>query len=101
VPLNYGIPAMSDLAPGSVTDVSGIELGHATDESALAGCTVVLCRAGAIAGSVVRGLAQGTSEMALVSHMAAEAVALAVLNGIVAAEDAGGLPAACSFPPGQ
>ena len=59
MPLNYGIPAMSDLAPGSVDDVSGIELAHATHESALAGCTVV------------------------------------------AAEDAGGLPAACSFPPGQ
>lgn len=56
---------MSDLAPGSITDVSGIEVGHATDESALTGCTVVLCRAGAIAGGVVRGLTPGTREMAL------------------------------------
>ena len=57
---------MSDLAPGSITDASGIEAGHATDESALTGCTAMLCRAGAIAGGVVRGLAPGTREMALV-----------------------------------
>lgn len=56
---------MSDLAPGSITDVQGIEVGHATDASALTGCTVVLCRAGATAGGVVRGLAPGTREMAL------------------------------------
>lgn len=92
---------MSDLAPGSITDVSGIEVGHATDESALTGCTVVLCRAGAIAGGVVRGLTPGTREMALVGDMAAEAISLAVLNGVVAAEDAGGLPAARSFSTGQ
>jgi len=54
-----------DLAPGSITDVQGLELGHAGDHSALTGCTVVLCRAGAIAGGVVRGLAPGTREMAL------------------------------------
>ena len=56
---------MSELAPGSITDVQGIEVGHATDASALTGCTVVLCRAGAVAGGVVRGLAPGTREMAL------------------------------------
>jgi len=56
---------MIELAPGSMTDVQGIEVGHAADQSALTGCTVVLCRAGATAGGVVRGLAPGTREMAL------------------------------------
>jgi len=39
--------------------------------------------------------------MALVGDMAAEAISLAVLNGVVAAEDAAGLPAARSFSTGQ
>ncbi len=50
------------LAPGSITDVAGIEVGHATDLHALTGCTVVLCRQGAIGGVSVRGLAPGTRE---------------------------------------
>lgn len=53
---------MDKLAPGSITDVEGLEVGHATDLSALTGCTVVLCRKGAIAGGAVRGLAPGTRE---------------------------------------
>lgn len=56
---------MDRLAPGSLTDVQGIEVGHATNKEALTGCTVVLCRKGAIAGGVVRGLAPGTREIAL------------------------------------
>jgi L-aminopeptidase/D-esterase-like protein len=53
---------MPELAPGSLTDVRGIEVGHATNSQALTGCTVVLCREGAIAGGSVRGLAPGTRE---------------------------------------
>jgi len=53
---------MDKLAPGSITDVEGIEVGHATNLSVLTGCTVVLCRKGAIAGGAVRGLAPGTRE---------------------------------------
>ena len=49
-----------NLAPGSLTDVLGVEVGHATNHVALTGCTVVLCRQGAIAGGSVRGLAPGT-----------------------------------------
>jgi L-aminopeptidase/D-esterase-like protein len=45
-----------------ITDVPGIEVGHATDEQALTGCTVVLCRDGATAGVAVRGAAPGTRE---------------------------------------
>jgi L-aminopeptidase/D-esterase-like protein len=50
------------LAPGALTDVPGIEVGHADDPEALTGCTVVLCREGAIAGGAVLGLAPGTRE---------------------------------------
>src|SRR5512138_888700 len=46
----------------SITDVSGIEVGHAQDDEALTGCTVILCRKGAVAGVDVRGGAPGTRE---------------------------------------
>jgi L-aminopeptidase/D-esterase-like protein len=46
----------------AITDVAGIEVGHATDDGALTGCTAVVCRAGAIAGVAVRGAAPGTRE---------------------------------------
>ena len=46
----------------SITDVRGIEVGHAQNEEALTGCTVILCRKGAIAGVDVRGGAPGTRE---------------------------------------
>lgn len=49
-------------AGGSLTDVSGIEVGHAHDLHALTGCTVVICRRGAVAGVDVRGGAPGTRE---------------------------------------
>ena len=45
---------------GSITDVPGIEVGHAQDDAALTGCTVLLCRKGAVAGVDVRGSAPGT-----------------------------------------
>ncbi|NLD73762.1 MAG: P1 family peptidase [Chloroflexi bacterium] len=51
-----------DLAPGAITDVLGIRVGHATHEEALTGCTVVLCGEGMVAGVSVRGLAPGTRE---------------------------------------
>ena len=46
----------------AITDVSGIEVGHATDADALTGCTAIVCRAGAVAGVAVRGAAPGTRE---------------------------------------
>jgi L-aminopeptidase/D-esterase-like protein len=46
----------------ALTDVRGIEVGHAQDEEALTGCTVILCREGAVAGVDVRGGAPGTRE---------------------------------------
>jgi L-aminopeptidase/D-esterase-like protein len=46
----------------TITDVPGIEVGHATNAEALTGCTVVMCREGAVGGVDVRGLAPGTRE---------------------------------------
>src|ERR1051325_11141380 len=46
----------------AITDVRGIEVGHAQNEEALTGCTVILCHKGAVAGVDVRGGAPGTRE---------------------------------------
>jgi L-aminopeptidase/D-esterase-like protein len=46
----------------AITDVEGIEVGHYTDLEAATGCTVILCREGAVAGVDVRGSAPGTRE---------------------------------------
>jgi L-aminopeptidase/D-esterase-like protein len=51
----------------AITDVRGILVGHAQDERALTGCTVVLCRKGAVAGVDVRGGAPGTRETDLLN----------------------------------
>ena len=50
------------MTPGSITDVQGIEVGHYTDSEAATGCTVVMCRRGAVAAADVRGGAPGTRE---------------------------------------
>lgn len=54
---------------GSLTDVAGIEVGHWTDEAAITGCTVILCRNGAIGGVDVRGSAPGTRETDLLNPL--------------------------------
>ena len=46
----------------TITDVAGIEVGHAQDAASLTGCTVVLCPRGAVVGVDVRGGAPGTRE---------------------------------------
>lgn len=51
----------------AITDVRGIEVGHAQNEEALTGCTVILCRKGAVAGVEVRGGAPGTRETDLLN----------------------------------
>lgn len=47
---------------GDLTDVPGLLVGHAQDEQAQTGCTVVLCPRGATVGADVRGAAPGTRE---------------------------------------
>ena len=51
----------------AITDISGIEVGQAQDDEALTGCTVILCRKGAVAGVDVRGSAPGTRETDLLN----------------------------------
>lgn len=51
----------------SITDVPGIEVGHAHDEDALTGCTVIITRKGAVAGVDQRGGAPGTRETDLLN----------------------------------
>ncbi len=51
----------------AITDVRGVQVGHAQDESALTGCTVIVCREGAVAGVDVRGGAPGTRETDLLN----------------------------------
>jgi L-aminopeptidase/D-esterase-like protein len=46
----------------AITDIPGIQVGHAQNEQALTGCTVVLCENGAIGGVDQRGGAPGTRE---------------------------------------
>ena len=51
----------------AITDIPGIEVGQAQDELALTGCTVILCRKGAVGGVDVRGSAPGTRETDLLN----------------------------------
>jgi L-aminopeptidase/D-esterase-like protein len=46
----------------SITDIPGILVGHAQDNTALTGCTVVICERGATGGVDQRGGAPGTRE---------------------------------------
>jgi len=54
-------------ANNAITDVPGIEVGQSQDDQALTGCTVILCRKGAVGGVDVRGSAPGTRETDLLN----------------------------------
>jgi L-aminopeptidase/D-esterase-like protein len=54
---------------GSLTDIPGILVGHASDYDGLTGCTVILCEGGAVGGADVRGSATGTEEFDLMSPL--------------------------------
>jgi len=51
----------------AITDIPGIEVGQTQDDEALTGCTVILCRKGAVGGVDVRGSAPGTRETDLLN----------------------------------
>ncbi len=53
---------MTQKLHNAITDVPGIRVGQAQDETALTGCTVILCEAGAVGGIDQRGGAPGTRE---------------------------------------
>ncbi len=50
-----------------ITDIPGIRIGHADNQLAATGCTVILCPEGATAGVDVRGGAPGTRETDLLN----------------------------------
>jgi L-aminopeptidase/D-esterase-like protein len=54
---------------GTLTDIPGILVGHASDYEALTGCTAILCEGGAVGGADVRGSATGTEEFDLMSPL--------------------------------
>jgi L-aminopeptidase/D-esterase-like protein len=55
-------PPSPDRYHNALTDVPGLLVGHAQDDEALTGCTVVLCPDGATGGVDQRGGAPGTRE---------------------------------------
>jgi L-aminopeptidase/D-esterase-like protein len=56
-------------ATDTITDVSGVKVGHFTDVRRPTGCTVVVTEAGAVGGVDVRGAAPGTRETDLLNPM--------------------------------
>jgi L-aminopeptidase/D-esterase-like protein len=62
----------------AITDVPGVLVGHAHDEAALTGCTVVLTTGGAVGGVDVRGGGPGTRETDLLNPIANVSVVHAI-----------------------
>jgi len=67
----------------SITDVPGIRVGHAQNDEALTGCTVILCEGGAVGGVDQRGGAPGTRETDLLRpmHLVEKAHAVLLTGG--------------------
>ena len=76
----------------SITAVPGVRVGHAQDDEALTGCSVVLCEAGAIAGVDQRGGAPGTRETDLLRpmHLIQQVHAVLLAGGSAFGLDAAG-----------
>jgi L-aminopeptidase/D-esterase-like protein len=73
---------MNALAPGAITDIPGIRVGHAAAPGRPTGCTVVLCESGVTCGVAVRGGAPGTRETDLLRpENAVNAVHAILLTG--------------------
>ena len=53
----------------TITAVAGLEAGHYTDQTHATGCTVIICREGAVGGVDVRGGSPGTRETDLLRPM--------------------------------
>jgi len=77
---------------GSLTDVPGVRVGHATDPVGVTGCTVILCEKGAVGGVDVRGAASGTRELAVLEpgHVAPVVHGLVLAGGSAFGLDAAG-----------
>ncbi len=72
-------------ATNSITDVTGLEVGHYTSLEAACGVTVILCGEGATTGVDVRGAAPGTRETDLLrpENLVREAHAIVLTGGSV------------------
>jgi L-aminopeptidase/D-esterase-like protein len=78
--------------PPGFARIPGFKIGHAQDETALTGCTVLLCESGMRAGCDVRGGGLSSRELGVLEagHLAGEIQALALAGG-----SSFGLDAAC------
>jgi L-aminopeptidase/D-esterase-like protein len=76
----------------AITDVPGIQVGHAQNDQALTGVTVVLCTEGAVAGMDQRGGAPGTRETDALHpmHLVQKAHAVVLSGGSAFGLDAAG-----------
>jgi len=76
----------------SITDVPGLLVGHAQDDVALTGCSVILCPQGATGGVDQRGGAPGTRETDLLRpmHMVEKIHAIVLAGGSAFGLDAAG-----------
>jgi len=72
----------NNIAEANLTDFEGFFVGNAQDETALTGCTVILCPQGAIGGADVRGGAPATRETDLLEPVnMVEKIHAVVLSG--------------------
>lgn len=62
-----------------ITSIEGVKIGHAQDQEAATGCTVILCPEGAVTGVDVRGGAPASRELALLDPLADNSGVHAVL----------------------
>jgi L-aminopeptidase/D-esterase-like protein len=70
------------MATNTLTDITGILVGHVTNLEAATGCTVIICPKGTVGGVDVRGGAPGTRETDLLNpHNRVEEVTALVLAG--------------------
>jgi L-aminopeptidase/D-esterase-like protein len=78
--------------PPGFARIPGLKIGHAHDEEALTGCTVLLCESGMRAGCDVRGGGLSSRELGVLEagHLAGEIQALVLAGG-----SSFGLDAAC------
>jgi L-aminopeptidase/D-esterase-like protein len=76
----------------AVTDIPGIKVGHADNQDAMTGCTVVLCENGAVGGVDQRGGAPGTRETDLLRpmHIVEHVHAIVLAGGSAFGLDAAG-----------
>lgn len=76
---DHGRGLRLNLAPGAITDVAGIRVGHAGMAGRATGCSVVLCPEGTVGGVAQRGGAPGTRETDLLRPENTVSVVHAVL----------------------